>query len=156
MRILVLPFALIFAACLYLPFPRAAESLADHIKRIHLRFLAPFTRKSGRRDETLALVLFLLLTGGVCQLIGGIHVLLGGLIMAPVLCTYAMFPEAAFIKDQLDRGVYARNIGEYDARVRSACAAYASFHLSKRQLALPWYNPRPTYPAEQTVSVPFP
>ena len=124
MRILVLPLALLFAACLYVPFPRAAEYLADAFRRVYLRFLAPFTRKSGRRDETLALVLFLLLTGGVCQLIGGLHVLLGGLVMAPVLCTYAMFPEAAAIKDQLDRGVYARDIGEYDARVRSACAAF--------------------------------
>jgi len=124
MRILVLPLALLFAACLYLPFPRAAEWLADTIKRLYLRFLAPFTRKSGRRDETLALVLFLLLTGGVCQLIGGLHIVLAGLVAAPILCTYAMMPEAVFIKDQLDRGVYARDIGEYDARVRSTCAAF--------------------------------
>lgn len=124
MRILVLPLALIFAACLYLPFPKAAEYIADTVKRLYLRFLAPFTRRSGRRDETLALVLFMLLAGGVCQLVGGLHVLLGGLVAAPLLCTYAMMPEAAFIKDQLDRGVYARDIGEYDARVRSACAAF--------------------------------
>ena len=124
MRILVLPLALIFAACLYLPFPKAAEHLADTVKRLYLRFLAPFTRKSGRRDETLALVLFMLLAGGVCQLIGGLHGILAGLVAAPFLCTYAMMPEAAFIKDQLDRGVFARDIGEYDARVRSACAAF--------------------------------
>ena len=70
MRILVLPLALIFAACLYLPFPKAAERLADTVKRLYLRFLAPFTRKSGRRDETLALVLFMLLAGGVALMIG--------------------------------------------------------------------------------------
>lgn len=124
MRILVLPLALLFAACLYLPFPRAAEWIADAIKRLFLRFLAPFTRKSGRKDETLALVLFMLLAGGVCQLIGGLHVLLAGLVAAPLLCTYAMMPEAVAIKDQLDRGVYARDIGEYDARVRATCAAF--------------------------------
>lgn len=124
MRILVLPLALAFAACLYLPFPRAAEWIADAVKRLYLRFLAPFTRKSGRRDETLALVLFLLLAGGICQLIGGLHVIAAGVVMAPLLCTYAMMPEAASIKDQLDRGVYARDIGEYDARVRSTCAAF--------------------------------
>lgn len=124
MRILVLPLALLFAACLYLPFPQAAERIADAIKRLYLRFLAPFTRKSGQRDETLALVLFLLLTGSVCQMIGGLHFALAGLVAAPFLCTYAMMPEAVSIKDQLDRGVYARDVGEYDARVRSACAAF--------------------------------
>lgn len=130
MRILVLPLTLIFAACLYLPFPQAAGILADAVKRLYPRFLSPFTRRSGRRDETLALVLFLMLTGGVCQLIGGIHLIFGSLIMAPVFCTYAMFPEAAAIKDQLDRGVYARDIGEYDARVRSTCAAFGPSFIS--------------------------
>lgn len=124
MRILVLPLALAFAACLYLPCPQAAGWIADAIRRLYLRFLSPFTRKSGRRDETLALVLFLLLAGGLCQLIGGMHVVLAGLVTAPVLCAYAMMPEAVAIKDQLDRGVYARDIGEYDARVRSTCAAF--------------------------------
>ena len=125
MRILALPLALLLAACLYLPFPRAAEWLADAIKKLYARFLLPFTRKNGRADEELALVLFLLLTGGLCQLLGGLHLLLAAAVIAPLFCALSMIPEAVFIKDQLDRGVYARNIGEYDARVRSACAAFA-------------------------------
>ena len=125
MRILVLPIALVLAACLYLPFPRAAERLAGVIRRLYARFLLLFIRRDGRTDEELALVLFLLIAGGLCQLIGGIHVALAGLLMAPLFCAFSMMPEAASIKDQLDRGVYARDIGEYDARVRSACAAFA-------------------------------
>lgn len=124
MRILVLPIALLLAACLYLPFPGAAQAQADAIKKCYARFLSPFSRRSGRRDETLALVLFLLLAGGVCQLIGGLHVFAAGAVMAPLFCALTMMPEAAAIKDQLDRGVYARDIGEYDARVRSVCASF--------------------------------
>lgn len=124
MRILSLPAALLLAACLYLPFPRAVETLASIIRRLFTRFLLLFTRKDGRADGELALALFLLLAGGVCQLVGGIHFLLAGVVMAPVFCTFSLIPQAASIKDQLDRGVFARDIGEYDARVRSACAAF--------------------------------
>ena len=94
MRILVLPLALAFAACLYLPCPQAAGWIADAIRRLYLRFLSPFTRKSGRRDETLALVLFLLLAGGLCQLIGGIHVVLAALVTTGV----GLMPESGFVR----------------------------------------------------------
>jgi len=123
MRILSLPIALILAACLYPAFPGAAKALAEVIQALYTHFLGLFTRKNGKTDEELAFALFLLLAGGVCQLIGGLHILLAGVLMAPVFCALAHIPQAVQIKQQLDSGVYARRAGEYDARVRSACAA---------------------------------
>ena len=123
MRILSLPLALVLSACLYPSFPGVAKAIAEVFQALYAHFLPLFTRKSGKADEEFAFALFLLIVGGVCQLIGGLHILLAGALMAPVLCVFVHIPQAIQIKQQLDSGVYARRAGEYDARVRSACAA---------------------------------
>lgn len=128
MRILALPAALLIAACIYLPFPRLVEIIAAALRGLYARFLRLFIRKNGHEDQEIALVLFMLIIGGLCQLAGGLHIIAAGALIAPALTTFSQMPQAASIKDQLDRGVYARSFGEYDARVRTACAALgASF-----------------------------
>ncbi|MBR2943058.1 MAG: hypothetical protein IKB82_06635 [Clostridia bacterium] len=124
MRILSLPIALILAACLYLALPAAAQPVHAFVQALYARFLRLFTRKDGKSDDELAFPLFMLVFGGVCQLVGGLHILLTGLVTAPLFRAYAPIPEAFKVKDQLDSGVFSRNIGEYDARVRSTCAAF--------------------------------
>ena len=56
MRILVLPLALAFAACLYLPCPQAAWWIADAIRRLYLRFLSPFIAAAGQTATRDALI----------------------------------------------------------------------------------------------------
>lgn len=124
MRILTLPIALTLAACLYLALPAAADWVHEFVQALYTHFLRLFTRKDGKADEEMAFPLFMLVAGGVCQLVGGLHILLAGALMAPLFRAYALMPEAFKTKDHLDSGVFSRNIGEYDARVRSVCAAF--------------------------------
>lgn len=130
MRIFSLPIAMALALCLYLPFPRAAQLLFARIASLYQRFLRLFTRKDGRTDEPLAFVFFLLIAGGVFQVIGGLHVLLAGVLLAPLFCAFALFPQASKVKDQLDSGVFARDPAAYDECVRSTCATLAPAFLN--------------------------
>lgn len=125
MRILSLPAAVVLACCLYLPFPQAAGHIARAVQRLYARFLSLFTRKDGRTDDDLAFPLFLLLAGGVCQLIGETHFLAAGALMAPLFGALSLLPQAVRVKNSLDSGALSRNIAEYEARVRSVCAGLA-------------------------------
>ena len=123
MRILSLPIAILLAACVYIPFRRTAARVADAVRALYGRFLLLFTRKSGKTDEQLAFPLFLLVFGGACQLIGGLHMLLAALVLAPVFSALSLLPQAARAKEELDSGALSSNIAEYEAKVRSLCAA---------------------------------
>lgn len=125
MRILALPVAIALALLIYLPLPKAGTFIAREIQRLYARFLLLFTRKSGKADEEMAFPLFLLLTGGVCQMIGGLHFAAAGAVMTPLFCAFAALPQAVRVKNELDSGALSSNIAEYEARVRSICAQLA-------------------------------
>ena len=123
MRMLALPLALVLAFCLYLPLPRAAERLAHGVTHLYAAFLRPLTRGKRPVDGHLAFALFLLLSGGVCQLAGGWHSVATAVVAAPLLSALTLLPQAADVKEMLDSGALSRDTEGYEARVRSVCAS---------------------------------
>ena len=122
MRILALPIALLLALLLYLSLPGTGTFIAREISRLYAGFLRLFTRKSGKADEEIAFPVFLLVAGGFCQLVGGLHFAAAGAVMAPLFCAFSTLPQAARVKKELDSGALSSNIAEYEGRVRSVCA----------------------------------
>ena len=123
MRMLALPLALVLGFCLYLPLPRAAERLAHGVARLYAAFLRPLSREKRPCDERLAFALFLLLAGGVCQLLGGWHSVATAVVTAPLMSALTLLPQAAAAKEELDSGALSRDTEGYEARVRSVCAS---------------------------------
>lgn len=125
MRMLALPLAFLLACCLYLPLPRAAGFLAGGVARLYAAFLRPLSRGKRPCNARLALALFVLLFGGVCQLAGGWHVLATAVVTAPLFSALTLLPEAVRVKDELDGGALSHDTAGYEARVRSVCASLA-------------------------------
>lgn len=125
MRIFSVSAAYILAHCLYLPLPRAKAWLDHQLLTLYRRILARFTRKSGAKDEGMALLFFLLILSGVSALFGAIHPAAAAVVMIPLFTGLSVLPECVKAKDTLDSGAYARDIPAYEAIVRERCAALA-------------------------------
>lgn len=125
MRMLALPAALLLACCLYLPLPRAAQLIERALERLYALALRLFTRRDGQTDDTSALLMYLLLLGGVLALLCALHPLLAAVLTAPLFSGLAPLPGCARVKDELDSGRYARDIPAYEALVRKTCASLA-------------------------------
>jgi len=122
---LALPLALVLAFCLYLPLPQAADAFVRGTGRLYTAFLRLLSRGKRPCDASVSLALFLLLLGGVCQLVGGLHPISAGVLTAPLFCALTLLPQAVHAKEELDSGVLSRDIEGYEARVRGVCAALA-------------------------------
>lgn len=125
MRVLALPAALMFSLALYLPFPNAPQKLFGILHALYVRMLPIFTYKDGRVDEPLARGVLLFLLACIASLLGAVHPLLAGLIMAPAFTASASLPHAVNEKHMLDSGILSRDIPAYETRVREVCAALA-------------------------------
>lgn len=125
MRMLALPAALLLACCLYLPLPRAREAIARALDGLYALVLRLFTRKNGQTDDAPALLMYLLLLGGVSALLCAVHPLLSAVLAAPLFDGLAPLPQCARVKDELDSGKYAKDIPAYEALVRKTCASLA-------------------------------
>ena len=125
MRMLALPLAFLLACCLYLPLPRTAGWLAGGVARLYAAFLRPLSRSKRPCNARLILALFVLLFGGVCQLVGLWHVLATAVVTAPLFSALTLLPEAVRVKDELDGGAFSRDTAGYEARVREVCASLA-------------------------------
>lgn len=130
MRILVLPLTVLAAVCLYLPLPRLAPRIRALFARLYALVCRAFTRKDGRVDERPALLVFLLLLGGLAALPGAVHPLLGALVCAPLMTGFSFLPSCVKTKAELDAGQCAGDIAGYEARVRETCASLAPAFVS--------------------------
>lgn len=130
MRILVLPLTVLAAICLYLPLPRLAPRIRALFARLYALVCRAFTRKDGRVDERPALLVFLLLLGGLAALPGAVHPLLGALVCAPLMTGFSFLPSCVKTKAELDAGQCAGDIAGYEARVRETCASLAPAFVS--------------------------
>lgn len=125
MRIFAVPAALLLALCVYLPLPRAREGLDAALRRLYALFARPFSRKGVQTDDVPALIVCLLVSGGVLVPLAALHPLLAMALMAPAFTGLAALPGCARVKDELDSGAYARDIPAYEALVRTTCRALA-------------------------------
>lgn len=125
MRIFAVPAALLLACCVYLPLPRAREGLDAALRRLYAPFARTFTRKNGQTDDTPALIVCLLVLGGVLVPLAALHPLLAMVLMAPAFTGLSALPPSAKVKDELDSGQYARDIPAYEALVRETCRSLA-------------------------------
>lgn len=125
MRIFAVPAAILLACCLYIPLPRAKAFFSRLLVRGYDRILLAFTHKSGKTDDTPALIVYLLVLGGVMALLGAVHPLASMVLMTPVFTAAAVMPACAAAKMELDSGKYARDIPAYEDIVRRACASVA-------------------------------
>ena len=125
MRIFAVPAALLLACCVYLPLPRAREGLEAALRRLYGPFARAFTQKNGQTDDMPALIVCLLVLGGVLVPLAALHPLLAMVLMAPAFTGLSVLPACAKIKDELDSGEYARNIPAYEALVRETCRSLA-------------------------------
>ena len=123
MRIFAVPAAALLACCLYMPLPAALEQLFRLIDRAYAYALRLFTRRTGETDDAPALLSFLLVLGGALALLGAIHPLVSMALMAPAFTGLTILPECARIKDELDSGIYARDIPAYESLVRETCGS---------------------------------
>lgn len=125
MRIFAVPAAILLSCCLYMPLPRAEAFFSRLLVRMYERILLAFTHKSGKTDDDPALIVYLLVLGGVMALLGAIHPLAAMALMAPVFTGMVVMPACARVKLELDSGKYARDIPAYEDIVRRACASVA-------------------------------
>ena len=125
MRIFAVPAAILLSCCLYMPLPRAEAFFSRLLMRIHARILLAFTHKSGKTDDTPALIVYLLLLSGAMALLGAIHPLVSMVLMAPVFTGTAALPACAGVKLDLDSGKYVRDIPAYEALVQKTCRSLA-------------------------------
>ena len=123
MRIFAVPAALLLACCIYMPLPAARDFLYRLIAKGYAAALRLFTRRTGHTDDMPALLSFLLLLAGALALLGAIHPLVSMVLMAPAFTGLCVLPACARIKDELDSGVYVRDIPAYEALVRKTCAS---------------------------------
>lgn len=130
MRALALPAALLLSFLLYLCFPKLSEYAASGIRRLYALLLPRFTRKDGAADDRPALAVFCLMLSGAAALIGAVHPIVSALICAALFPGLSILPQSAAIKDELDSGLYARDIPAYESRVRTACASLAPAFVS--------------------------
>lgn len=130
MRILALPAAALLACFLYPIVPQAVSWRKQLLDRLYTLVLRAFTRKSGKTDDSPALLAFVLLLAGCAALLSAVHPLIEALLIAPLLSGLSIFPECAANKAELDSGRYARDIPAYEARVREICASVAPAFVS--------------------------
>ena len=125
MRIFAVPAALLLASCVYMPLPRAKEGFLRLLSRGYDHIRRAFTRKDGQSDDVPALIVYLLLLGGVLALLGAMHPLASMVLMIPVFTGSCVLPASAEMKQTLDSGKYAKDIPTYEALVRQSCASLA-------------------------------
>lgn len=119
MRMFALPAAFVLSLCLYLPLPRAQETIFSLLRRLHARFLPRL------RSERRALLAFVLAVFALSALLCAVHPIVCCLLMVPLFAYGAVFPHCAAVKSELDSGKYSRDIPAYESLVRSTCLKVA-------------------------------
>ena len=130
LRIFAVPAALLLACCVYLPLPRAREGLDAALRRLYAPFARAFTRKNGQTDDMPALLVCLLILGGVLLPLAALHPVIATVLMVPAFTGLSALPPGARVKDELDSGKYARDIPAYEALVRETCRSLAPAFVS--------------------------
>ncbi len=122
MHMLALPAALLLGAALYTNFPKAQDALPAALRALLSNIRRLFTSKKGETDERSARIVFFLALAAAATLLCAVHPIAAALVMAPLFPGFSPLPAAAKTKQELDSGIFSKNITEYERRVLAACA----------------------------------